>query len=245
MIERTSSATLRRSSSLRVMRRITIAAISVLALLVAVAWAGAARPQRKMLAKCVPGHSHLIAIDTRAQVYFAPEPGEAGAEAVYGCAYGRRRSYFIGKIADCGSSGCVGVEHEVLAGPLVAYEDFSIGGVGSMSASHLVVVRDLRSGRFLRKLPTGMSGSSNPKIIGTSSTTAIVLRSDGAVAWIVEPACAGAAADGPTCYEVHAVDRTGSRILASGTDIDPHSLALAGSTLYWTQGGKPFAATLK
>jgi hypothetical protein len=47
-----------------------------------------------------------------------------------------------------------------------------------------------------------------------------------------------------TSFEVHAADRTGSRLLASGPTIDPHSLALAGSTLYWTQGGKPFTASL-
>jgi len=46
-------------------------------------------------------------------------------------------------------------------------------------------------------------------------------------------------------YEVRAVDKTGSRLLASGGDIDPTSLALAGSTLYWTQGSLPFSAQLQ
>ena len=31
---------------------------------------------------------------------------------------------------------------------------------------------------------------------------------------------------------------------ASGSDIDPHSLALIGSTLYWAQGGNPITASL-
>jgi hypothetical protein len=44
--------------------------------------------------------------------------------------------------------------------------------------------------------------------------------------------------------EVHAVDTTGSRLLASGTDIGSKSLALAGSTLYWTQGDTPMSTTL-
>jgi hypothetical protein len=243
------------------MRRLTIAAISVLALLVAAAWAGAARPRHRALFKCVPGHSHLIAIDTRAQVYFAPEPGEAGAEAVYGCAYGYGHSYFIGKGADCGSSGCVGVEHEVLAGPIVAYEDFSIGGVGSMSASYLVVVRDLRSGRVLRRLPTGVPLMPKPGYVGVGNVVALVVKSDGSVAWIAddyERSSGTATASEFSYFDVWATDKSGSRLLASGSDIDPSSLALsvggtnigyysrtlAGNTLSWTQGGKPFSATL-
>jgi len=36
----------------------------------------------------------------------------------------------------------------------------------------------------------------------------------------------------------------GTRLLASGFDVSPSSLALAGSTIYWTQGGKPESSTL-
>jgi hypothetical protein len=45
-------------------------------------------------------------------------------------------------------------------------------------------------------------------------------------------------------YQVHAADTTGSRLLASGANIDPTSLALAGRTIYWMQGGRSFSATL-
>ncbi len=45
-------------------------------------------------------------------------------------------------------------------------------------------------------------------------------------------------------YQVHTVDKTGSHELAFGADIDPYSLALAGSRLYWTQEGKPMSAVL-
>lgn len=74
--------------------------------------------------------------------------------------------------------------------------------------------------------------------MGNGQATEIVLKNNNAVAWIVQT-------NGePTIYEVHAVNKTGSRLLASGTDVDPSSLALAGSTLYWTQGGKPASAVL-
>jgi hypothetical protein len=45
-------------------------------------------------------------------------------------------------------------------------------------------------------------------------------------------------------YEVHAADKAGSRLLATGANIEPNSLALVGNTLYWTQEGKPYFATL-
>ena len=225
---------------------IVVGVISVLFLRGTVAGTGAEPSRLRVLDGCVPKHSHLIAAGTRGQVFFAPEPGEDGAEAVYGCAYGRKRSYLLGKPTDCGSSGCVALEREAIAGTFVAYEEFSIGGVGSSNASYLVLVRDLRNGKLLRRLPTGVPVSSNPELVGAGRTTAIVLKSDGAVAWIVEkPACVGVSRkENLTCYEVHAVDKTGSHLLAAGPDINASSLALASSTLYWTQSGKPFSATL-
>jgi hypothetical protein len=74
--------------------------------------------------------------------------------------------------------------------------------------------------------------------VGRGFTYSIVVKSDGAVAWIV---ASGVARGG---NQVRVVDRSGSRVVASGTDVDPQSLALAGSTLYWTQGSKPFSTTL-
>ena len=46
-------------------------------------------------------------------------------------------------------------------------------------------------------------------------------------------------------YDLYALDSSGERLLASGTELAPSSLALAGSTLYWTQGGRPFSAGLE
>ena len=102
-----------------------------------------------------------------------------------------------------------------------------------------VVVENLRTGRVLQRVPTG---TSSPDAVGVGPVVGLVVKSDGAVAWIVENEIP--AQHVPAEYEVHAVDKAGDRLLASGSDIDPHSLALAGSTLYWTQGGKPMSAVL-
>jgi hypothetical protein len=202
---------------------------------------GVARPDRKIsLKKCALGHLRVIVADAQASVYEAPEPpGPSGGLGVWGCVYGHR-PYFLGPLPYDSASGSGGLKDETLSGSDVAYEEYSSGSTESGTAEWRVIVRDLRNGHVLHREPTGIASPSNPKIIGAGFTRAIVVKSDGAVAWIVEYPVRQ-----ETAYEVHAVDGTGSRLLASGSNIGPTSLALAGSTLYWTQGGVPFSALLK
>lgn len=114
-----------------------------------------------------------------------------------------------------------------------------------------IIVRNLKTGRVLHTLPTGTrtslpanSEDENAGDIGIGKATALVPKADGSVAWIVATGSIVAKHLSRT-YEVNAVDQTGSRELASAPDIAPASLALAGSTLYWTQGGQPSSATLR
>jgi hypothetical protein len=99
-------------------------------------------------------------------------------------------------------------------------------------------VLDLRSGRVLHRVPTGVTDPPNPHFVGAGPTVAIVVKSDGSVAWILDTD------QHENEFQVHALDKTGERVLATGSDIASESLALAGSALYWTQGGKPFSTTL-
>jgi hypothetical protein len=202
-------------------------ALSVLALVSATSTRG------KTLVSCAPVHSRLIVADARAKVFEAPEPGPIKKLGIYGCAYGRS-SYFIGPLPYGSSGGSGGVAHEILAGPMVAFEEYSSGGYLSGTEEWHVVVRNLRNGRLLHRVPTGTPTSQNPGLIGAGFTSTIVVKTDGAVAWIVEKPI-----EGGTNYEVHALNKMGSpNVLAFGTNIGPASLALAGSDLYWTQGGQ-------
>ena len=227
------SATLSRFSSLKVMRRIVLSAVMASYLLASVSASGAS-PGR-LSAKCSPRSAHLLVVDTLAQIYTTPTT--FGHRDVYGCAYGAKHPYLLGPARECGTGAgrCVYVEREALAGSVVAYEEAFLGMYDS---SWMVAVRDLRSGRLLHKVPTGVPSPLVSGLVGNGFTVDIVPKSDGAVAWTVESGIK------PSRYEVHAVDKNGSRVLASGQDIGPHSLALAGSTLYWTQGGKPFSTVL-
>jgi hypothetical protein len=228
------------------MRGLALLALLVSALVGVATSAGAARRHHAPAATCLPGHSHVVVADAQAQIYKAPN-SRGNLTTVDGCAYGHGRSYLLGGVPDCESAiGCKGVEHETLAGPIVAYELFSSVEalpLGSAARSErLVVVRDLRNGRVLHKAPTGTLLHPEPHVVGVGPTVGIAVKSDGAVAWIAEDT--GEAPPSLTAYDVHALDKTGSRLLASGVDVDPSSLALGGSTLYWMQGGKPLSAVL-
>jgi hypothetical protein len=126
-----------------------------------------------------------------------------------------------------------------------------------------VEVRNLRTNRTVHDVPTGLALEPEPRYVGVGPIVALVLKSDGAVAWIAEdfervstPQHLGT----QPYFDVYATDTTNTRLLASGTSIDPSSLALSatgvfgvggnrrtivGSMLYWTQSGKQFSATLK
>jgi len=78
-----------------------------------------------------------------------------------------------------------------------------------------------------------------PGDVGLGVTTAIVVTGDGSVAWIVR--------SGPVVgdFQVRSMDKAGEHVLATASvEIDPESLALAGSTVYWSEGGRPFSAQL-
>ncbi|MGO9762758.1 MAG: hypothetical protein ACLP1Q_16010 [Solirubrobacteraceae bacterium] len=189
----------------------------------------------------------MIVADSLAAVYTAPErPQNPEFLGVYGCVYRTKRSHFLESVPEATGTpvGGHGLRLATLAGTMVAYE---VAGGGPGGSYAYVVVSDLATGKVVHREPTGTPAHPEPPRtengltvhrVGIGPATAIVVKSDGAVAWIVQTP----REDGS--YQVHAVDKTGSRLLASGPDIDPSSLALAGSTLYWTEDGKPMSATL-
>jgi hypothetical protein len=132
-----------------------------------------------------------------------------------------------------------------LAGPVVAFDRYlSVYLQPGVREENEIIVRNVATGAVLHRLPTG-SPATPPKYrdVGIGPATALVVKRDGAVAWIVE-IVEESASGAVVTYQVHAVDSTGSRVLAASSEIEPESLALAGSTLYWMQGGKPQSATL-
>jgi hypothetical protein len=222
--------------------KVTILAVAVP--LVVVQSVGAIQAHKKVSTRCVPGEPHVLVANAHAVVYEGPSDGNPGE--IDACAYGYRRSYALGRVPYGSSSGGGGVARETLAGTAVAYEVFdSFGSEESGSSTELVVVRNLRNGRVLHRVPTGVSARpSQVGNIGIGRTTGLVVKSDGAVAWIVATGEELPNGEERGTFQVHAVDSTGGRVLASGGNVDPSSLALAGSRVYWMQGGVPESAVL-
>jgi hypothetical protein len=221
-----------------------LSAVPVLVVLLAAVGADRADARRGAVTVCGSSGRHLvIARDVQAEVY-RMEKDESGFYEYWGCAYGSKRSFKLGRELVAASPGfALGLKNVILAGTTVAYETLRSSGMGDFTKSqwHVVVV-SLLTGRVFRKVPTGVpTGESKPlasKLIGAGETRAIVVKRDGAVAWINDTF------HKENRFEVHALDATGERVLAVGSNITPESLALAGSALYWRQGGKAMSATL-
>jgi hypothetical protein len=240
------SATLEGLDSLRTMRRIAISTIPVLALLL-VASPSAARVRHTTAPKCPPTKAHVLLANAGAELYVVkerlpylnePEP------VIRGCAHGQKRSYLLGEakeqIGGSGGGGSSGVKLETLAGTVVAYAESAVYGSGSREAPrYFMIVRNLSTGQVLHKVTTGVFVKPEAMPVNVGPITAIVVKRDGAVAWIVE-----AGYPDHLEYQVYAIDKAGSRLLASSSEIVPYSLALAGNTVYWTQNGQSASAPL-
>ncbi len=199
--------------------------------------------------------------DSQAEVYVAKEPyfevhthNVLGTETVYrGCVYGSDRSVRLGSVTNepVGSAPSIGSRHMTLDGTIVAYERYATASASGEGAGYFeVFVRNLRSGQLLDRVPTGMPLEARRFYVGVGSVRTMVVKADGAVAWIAldfqrSEQLARLIGREVNYYDLYALDSSGERLLASGTELAPSSLALAGSTLYWTQGGRPFSAGLE
>jgi len=153
--------------------------------------------------------------------------------AVYGCAMSGGRSYLLG-----GSRNCIAtplVQAVALAGQLAAY---GVERCGVDTGSAQVIVRRLSDGQQLRE-SSAITGQVGPE--SHQSVDSVVLRADGAVAWIVQ---ADSIIRHSSEVEVNRADRRGEAQLDSGPEIAPRSLRLRGSTVTWAHSGSVRSATL-
>ena len=240
-----------------------IAAIPLLVVLLMPGGANAARARHALPARCAPS-SHTVLADAQAQVYSTPVDSD-GVISLRACAYGQRRSFIVsGCNYEESATVCAAKSHVALVESVVAYGDTFAPAGGheheEIIAEWHIEVRDLRTGRLLHEVPTGTPLKPAPHYVGVGPIVGLVLKSDGSVAWIAEDyeRSSKLYGAGASYFDVYATDKTGTRLLASGTNIDPSSLALSvgasgvnarprtieGSTLYWTQGGVSASALL-
>ncbi len=160
-----------------------------------------------------------------------------------GCWFaGRRRAVTLGP-AFMNIDGFIQVQELALNGTMAA--TFEESGYGDLVSSFGIRVVDLKRRRKIGAFATGQltptQAQSYKGVVGVGPTTGLVVSSSGSVAWIVHDILDP---DPPT-YQVWKADRgAAATMLAAGNDIDPSSLALGGTTLYWAQGGASHASTL-
>lgn len=148
-------------------------------------------------------------------------------------------SYRTGRRTPIGSDDCfnaVEVQITRFSRRFLAVDTRSCAPGGTASTLYLYRTRNGRRVRGVADVP----GPFTPGAV--SDVTDLVLRGDGALAWIV--GLRDTVDSGPR-YQVRAsLGGTVSTLVAEGSDIAPGSLALAGSTLYWTQAGAPHSTRL-
>lgn len=158
----------------------------------------------------------------------------ASGPGVYGCSQRTGHTSRLGQSTTCLSSPKVTVA--AVAGQLAAYGLQKCGvdtGAGSL------VVRRLSDGRQLGVFEA-ISGPVGPE--SYRSVGSVVVKADGAVAWI---GVASSIISHRRTIEVHEADAGGRRVLDSSAGIRIDSLRLRGSALTWTDGGRTRSASLQ
>jgi hypothetical protein len=166
-------------------------------------------------------HHEFVAQDAHARVWVKE------GYYLFACAFGKRKSYEVGPWTEGASPEAnVGTWPIVLASVTVAYcrfEEF----YNEHTAKYTFEVRNLRTGRVIFR--------------NAELTHDIVLKPDGAVAWVTNNLVVAGQGFVP---EIHIADKVGVRVVATGAEIEPYSLAVAGDTLYWSAAGRPYSTPI-
>jgi hypothetical protein len=175
---------------------------------------------------CGPESAQTLAVSPQARVYLS-------SGQVYGCAIATGQSYHLGAGQHSFREGRVGVI--AVAGRYAGYGLTSFG-VDMVSAQ--VIVRSLANGNVLHQA----AATSRVLVESFQSIDSIVLKPDGAVAWISQ---VGSVISHGRYLEVHRLDSRGQGLLDSGAGIVSRSLRLHGSTVTWRDGSNARSASLR
>lgn len=175
---------------------------------------------------CGPRSARTLAADQVARVY-------QSSGNVYGCAGGARRGYLLA--AAVSRLGEPRIGKLVLAGAVAAY---AVTRSAIVTISAQITVRRLDTGRTLHQVDA-TTGPLSPESF--QSVGSIVVKSDGAAAWIVK---VGSILRHESETQVNRIDGRGEATLDGTLAGDIGSLRLRGSQLSWRHGGVTRTATL-
>lgn len=175
---------------------------------------------------CGPRAARTLAHDAVARVF-------ASDGSAYGCVVGRVGRIRLGAVGL--SPGRARIEAVHVAGRIAGY-GLLTSGVDTGVAT--VNVRRLTTGKLLRDRPATTTAG----VEAFQSVDSLVLKSDGAVAWIATAQSIGSP---KFIRQVELLDRRGFRRLDSGPDVAASSLTLHGSRLSWMHGASTRTATFR
>jgi hypothetical protein len=174
---------------------------------------------------CGPHAARTLARDAVARVY------QSGGTA-YGCVAGRAGRLRLGAVGF--SPARAHIETVRVTGRLVAY---GLLTTGVDTGFETVNVRRLTTGKLLAQRPA----TTTVGVEGFQTVDSLVLKSNGAFAWIATARAIGAP---KFIRQVQRLDRRGFRRLDSGPAVAASSLGLHGSRLTWKHGTSTRTATL-
>jgi hypothetical protein len=187
--------------------------------------------------RCQPKRSRTVVATGAARIFTLSKVHEGNhVQLVYGCAFSKNRRYLLSRVEDDGEYATGSATQDPrLLGRRVAYVlvgiDSARSKFGGGNPGSSLVVKDLRTGRVV-------SSATTPENAGVADFDA---TRSGALAWI-EAAYHDFAA--PT-YRVFKQDAGGQTLLDSTSGISGDSLAISGSTVYWTNAGSARSTTLR
>ena len=152
---------------------------------------------------------------------------------------------FLVAVSAGSSQGASGAHVVQMLGTLVALEGETNIPEEGEEANYVQVI-NLRTGHTLRESGTGPPDESHQHLsygmFDAGPAASLVLRPNGDLAWITDTPKFRVTSAGE--HQVYTLEGSERHMIASGNDIEPLSLALAGDTIYWTQDGKPVSAPL-
>lgn len=180
------------------------------------------------------GHADCGTAGARTLAASASGRAYVTGQIVLGCSAHGSGSFRLGTLG----RGCLAGGHLQL--PIVVAGEFAAYTLERClvdTGMTLVMVRRLSDGKLIASQPAITNAIA---VESFKSVPSLVLKSDGAVAWLAVLESFGRTRS----IEVHRLDRRGAALLDSGIAIRPAALQLSGSTVSWQHSGSSRSAAL-
>jgi hypothetical protein len=178
--------------------------------------------------RCWSAKGTTITANSQVRTYYR---GRSTQHTTYACYLKTAKVFKLGEARE--DETFPSVMNVSVGGRFVGYQRLRCVGFDCEGSQARVL--DTRSGKT-RAAPAARTGF--------NGSPGLVVAEDGTVAYLSRFFSGDPNAGGTTSYEVHVFDRTGDEVIDSGPNVAEFSLAVVGTTLYWTNDGKAQSADI-